>query len=187
MEVQYNLDRGKFNKIYNELKTNNGISLDTYGLIEKYDITRIHSCLKDVKYAIDNNFIFKVTDIPTIKAIEDMYALYNNPDKITGKDIDLIIHNLFKLEPKFLRFDAFVHDISITKHQGLVKVNCLLKVFIHQFEQYVNVTKDVTCLDEIVDELVLLRDHNNKMYQGTAKEQPKSFIHDLLVGFGLVK
>lgn len=99
MKIKYELDRDKFVKVYNELKIDTGNIPDYYSLASKHDKTNDKD-IKDVMYAIEHNINFEITDINTVKKINEMYDYYEKPNRLTQQEIIDCIKEVNELQFK---------------------------------------------------------------------------------------
>lgn len=86
MKVKYEVDKYKFTKVYNELKIDTSNLPDYYSLASKHDKTNDKD-IKDIVYAIKHNINFEITDINTVKKINEMYDYYEKPNRLTQQEI----------------------------------------------------------------------------------------------------
>ena len=99
MKVEYKLDKDEFVKTYNELKINTGNVLDYYNLVSKHDKTNDKD-IKDVVYAIEHNINFEITDINTVKKINELYDYYEKPNRLTQQEVIDCIKEVNELQLK---------------------------------------------------------------------------------------
>lgn len=148
MQIDYALDKGKFTKVYNELKMGNDeiIVVDHYNLLDRYNVTK-DSTLKDIIYAINNNLSFRISDINEIKKIEDMYSYYENPNRLTkGEIIDCILeidHVSFGL----MRTGSFIKEVKLLKTSKGVEIFILINIL----GENIAIVKPAGKLNEIIE------------------------------------
>lgn len=88
MQIEYELDKLKFVEVYNLLNISNNVEGFTLPeLFDLYNTVKDNKILSEIKYGIDNNVNFKITELSEVKTIEDMYSYAVNPDRITPEDM----------------------------------------------------------------------------------------------------
>lgn len=129
MKVKYGLDKDKFVKVYNELKIDTGNVPDYYSLASKHDKTNDKD-IKDIMYAIEHNINFEISDIHTVKKINEMYDYYDKPNRLTQQEIIDCIKEVNELQLKLqTQTMATIMEAHIIGKDYDNKVEMVLTIF----------------------------------------------------------
>lgn len=177
MKVKYELDKWKFVKVYNELKVDTGNVKDLYGLASKHDKTNDKD-IKDVMYAIEHNIDFEISDIHTVKKINNMYDYYDRPNRLTQQEIIDCIREVNELQLKLqTQTMATIVEAGIIGKDYNNKVEIILVIstnFYYFSQQIVSARQGrlLTVLDEIKEYGTAIK----KQQDGRAVEHKDGFI-----------
>lgn len=167
MKVKYELDKDKFIKVYNELKIDKGNIADLYGLASKHDKTNDKN-IKDIMYAIEHNIDFEISDIKTVKKINDMYDYYDRPNRLTQQEIIDCIREVNELQLKLqTQTMATIVEAGIIgkDYNNKVEIMLVISANFYYFPQPIITARQGSmseALDEIKEyEIVIRKQHNS--------------------------
>lgn len=154
MKVKYELDNDKFVKVYNELKIDTGNVLDYYRLASKHDKTNDKD-IQDIMYAIKRNINFEISDINTVKKINNMYSYYEKPNRLTQQEIIDCIKEVNELQLKLqTQTTATVMEADIIGKDYNNKVEIVLSIFTNFYHSpQLTVYTRQGSMSEVLDEI----------------------------------
>lgn len=176
MKVKYELDNDKFVKVYNELKVGTDNAPDYYSLALKHDKTNDKD-LKDVMYAIEHKINFEISDINTIKKINDMYNYYEKPNRLTQQEIIDCIKEVNELQLKLrTQTMATIVEAGIIgkDYNNKVEIMLVISTNFYYFPQPI-ITARQGSMSEVLDEI--------KEYEIVSRKQHNSIVVEHKDGF----
>lgn len=180
MRVRYELDNDKFVKVYNELKIDTGNVLDYYRLASKHDKTNDKD-IKDVMYAIKHNINFEISDINTVKKINNMYDYYEKPNRLTQQEIIDCIKEVNELQLKLqTQTMATIMEADIIGKDYNNKVEIVLTIFTNSYhlpEQTIYARQG--SMSEVLDEIKEYERSSREQYTNGIVEHKQGFIGDI--------
>lgn len=177
MKVKYELDKGKFIKVYNELKIDTGNIADLYGLASKHDKTNDKN-IKDIMYAIEHNIDFEISDIKAVKKINDMYDYYDRTNRLTKQEIIDCIREVNELQLKLqtqTMTTIMEADIIGKDYNNKIEIMLVISTNFYYFSQQI-VSARQGMLLSVLGEIREYEIASRKQHNGSVVEHKDGFI-----------